>query len=192
MAVSRTEMLEHMDLVAPDITFVLYGWVKNEGNNLQGFIDNPSGHVNYNPYVIMDFTKLQQRLAMLRTVEECLNVITEYKRGNLDYTRSMYESAVDGTHVQLVERLLDWLKKRYQDMTQFIASSGNAQGTAQIDDYAGMFTFNAQKFMAEYTMYKKAIVGCEVVVQYKNEQVVVNPVQTDLLTTNEPPVADTF
>jgi hypothetical protein len=185
--ISKTEMLEALNLVDYRITEVLHSWTKHEGNNLEGFINNPSGHVNYNPYIILDFSKLQTRLDMLRYVEKCLLTVTEYKKGNPDYTKSMYENAIDGVHVQLIDRLLDWLKTRFADMT---AMSGNAQ--APLDDYKGMYTFNFEKFKEEYDMYANAIEGIAIVAQYKKEQmekdsISLNTTNEELITTNEPP-----
>lgn len=168
--ISKTEMLEAMDAVSYKLTEVLLTWVANEGNNLESFISNPSGHVNYNQYAIMDYGKLTERLNMLRDVENGLFAITEYKKGNEEYTRSMYESYTESIEIQLAERLLDWMEKRYADMTNLIISSGNAQEPAPVDDYAGMFSFNIDKYMEEYNMYKIAIEGMKIVIRYKKEQ----------------------
>jgi hypothetical protein len=187
---TRTEMLEASDRVHYRITEVLYNWTNQEGNNLESFIDNPVEHVNYNPFVIFDYGKLSERLNMLREVERNLFIVTEYKKGNPDYTRSMYESGLDGTDVTLIERLLAWLEKRYKDMTEMTTGD-----TAPINDYAGMYKFNAGKFMEEYTMYAQAISGCKVVVDYKREQIeqaIIEgkevSVQPELFTSNEPPI----
>jgi hypothetical protein len=158
----------------------------NEGNNLQGFIDNPSEHVNYNPYLIMDFTKLTGRLSMLRDIENGLKIITEYKKGSENYTRSMYESALDGIPVQLIERLYHWLQKRYADMSALISSASKVDESLPLNDYVGMYTFNQVAFMQEFGMYKQAIQGCEVLVQYKLENTQ-NVVTEPIITTNEPP-----
>jgi hypothetical protein len=183
---TRTEMLEASDLIDYRITEVLYSWTKNEGNNLEGFINNPSEHVNYSPYMIMDFSKLTQRLNMLRGIESSLVVITEYKKNNPDYIRSMYEEALDNVNVQLMQRLLDWLIKRYGDMTEMIKSNKAVDSMSPIHDYIGMFTFNQPKFLSEYTMYAKAIEGCKVVVDYKLGLTQEIPTE-QLLTSNEPP-----
>lgn len=168
--ISKTEMLENADKISYKLTEVLLTWVRNEGNNLQSFIENPSGHVNYNQYVILDYSKLMERLKMLRDAEEALYIVTQYKEGNTDYTRSMYEACIDGVDIQLMDRLLTWMEKRYSDMTELIVSSGNAQEPAPIDDYSGMFSFNIRMFSEEYEMYRLAIEGARVIVKFKEEQ----------------------
>jgi hypothetical protein len=123
---------------------------------------------------------------MLRSVENHLLTITEYKKGNENYTRSMYEDALDNTDVQLIERLLSWLQKRYGDMMAMVSSNSKVDELSPIHDYVGMFTFNQPAFLAECGMYQKAIQGCQVVVQYKLENTGYT-IDQQIITTNEPP-----
>lgn len=162
-------MLQAFEKVSYRITDVLHDWVDKEGGNLQGFMDNPSGHVDYNPYMIVDFTALQYRLDLLRKTTEDLYLITEFKKGNPDITRSMHDTALDRIPVQLTMRLEQWLEKRKNDMEQIIQSSGNSVKPA-IEDYSSLYSFNQSKFIAEYTMYANAYEGVAVVTQYKLQQ----------------------
>lgn len=184
---TRTEMLDASDYIHYKITEMLGSWVRNEGNNLEGFINNPTEHVNYNPYMIMDFEKLTGRLNMLRQIENDLIIITEYKKENTDYVRSMYETALDEVNVQLMQRLLDWLVKRHGDMKQLIQSNKSIDAMSPIHDYVGMYTFDQSKFLSEYTMYEKAIIGCQAIIDYKIGLTQEIPTE-QILTTNEPPL----
>jgi hypothetical protein len=98
----------------------------------------------------------------------------------------MYESALDGIPVQLIERLYHWLQKRYADMSALISSASKVDESLPLNDYVGMYTFNQVAFMQEFGMYKQAIQGCEVLVQYKLENTQ-NVVTEPIITTNEPP-----
>lgn len=166
--ISKSEMFEASDRIHHRITSVLYDWAKREGNNLEGFINTPSEHVEYNPYVILDFTALTKRLSMLRYVEEQLNIVTKYKLSDPDVTRSMYEYAIETVPEILFKRLLDWMEKRKKDMEGVML--GEAGSMAPLKDYEGMFTFNSTKFMAEYAMYKEAVEATKVIVAYKKQQ----------------------
>jgi hypothetical protein len=168
--VSKTEMLEALSRVHYRITEVLYDWTLKEGNNLEGFINNPSGHVDYNPYVVVDFSALTKRLEILRITANDLDIITRYKKGSPDVTKTMHDLAIERIPLQLTKRLEDWLLKRKTDMYDVVQSSGNTI-QAPIDDYSSLFSFNYDKFMVEYNMYVEAYEGIVIINQYKLEQI---------------------
>jgi hypothetical protein len=107
---------------------------------------------------------------MLDVMANDLMVITEYKKGNPDYSvTSMYESALDQVDVQVFIRLQDWLQKRYSDMTTMIKSGGDLHNLTPLSDYVGLVTFDQTKFTQEYAMYGYALEGVNTVIQYKLE-----------------------
>lgn len=167
---NRTDYLNDSNLVDARITAVLQGWIEKESNNLEAFMDNPSEHVNYNPYMIFDFSKLNDRLTMLRVVEGYLSTITLYKQGDSNTTESMYQNALDSVPSIIWKRLLDWLNQRYTEMTNLIADNGDPNNISPLHDYIGMFTFDQNKFMEEYTMYGNSLTGVNTIVNYKVEQ----------------------
>lgn len=167
---TRTEYLEGANKINYRITETLHSWIKNESSNIHDFINNPYEHVNYNPYILIDFSKLTDRLNMLEVIANDLMIITEYKKGNPDYSvTSMYESALDEIDVQVFIRLQDWLVKRYNDMKTMINSGGNLHDLTPLSEYVGLVTFDQTKFTQEYTMYAYAIEGTNTVIQYKLE-----------------------
>jgi hypothetical protein len=167
---TRTDYLAGAEQVDYRIYGVLQNWITNEANNLEGFIDNPSEHVNYNPYIIFDYTALNNRLLLLRGVADYLNTMTQYKAGNPDYSESMFQNALDNIPVIIFQRLLDWLNTRSIEMQHIINSNGDPNNVSPLQDYVGMFTFDTNKFSAEYTMYTNALSGVQLIVDYKIEQ----------------------
>lgn len=167
---TRTDYLSGADLVDYRIMAVLQEWIEKEAVNLQSFINSPTEHVNYNPYMIFDFDKLNARLTMIQKCASDLNVIVQYKQGNPDYSQSMNESALDEIGSIIFQRLLDWLQKRYVDMANLIQQNGDPNNVSPLHDYVGMFTFDHEKFMTEFTMYENAINGVTTIVNYKVEQ----------------------
>lgn len=166
---TRTDYLAGAEQVDYRIYGVLQSWITNEANNLEGFINNPSEHVNYNKYIILDFTALNNRLTLLRNVADLLNTITQYKSGNPNYSESMFQSALDNIPSIIFQRLLEWLNTRSIEMQHIINSNGDPNSVSPLQDYVGMFTFDTAKFQAEYMMYINALSGVQLIVDYKIE-----------------------
>lgn len=167
---TRTDYLAGADAIDVSIMETLYSWIFNEANNLQSFIDYPSEHVNYSPYMIFDFSKLNDRLVMLNQTISYINTIVEYKKGNQDFSQSMYENALDQVGSIIFERLLGWLVYREGEMSRLISENGDPNNLSPLHDYVGMFTFDQQRFMTEYNMYVTSLNGCQLVFDYKVEQ----------------------
>jgi hypothetical protein len=55
-------------------------------------------------------------------------------------------------------------------MQHIINSNGDPNNVSPLQDYVGMFTFDTNKFSAEYTMYTNALSGVQLIVDYKIEQ----------------------
>lgn len=187
---TRTDYLTGASQVDYRIYGVLQNWINNEANNLEGFINNPSEHVNYNKYVIFDFSALNNRLATLRGVADYLNTITQYKAGNPNFTESMYENALDSIPSIIFQRLLEWLNIRTIEMERIINSNGDPNNVSPLQDYVGMFTFDTNKFGAEYTMFTNALSGTQLIVSYKVEQESANAPTTTTTTTTATPSQD--
>lgn len=184
---TRTDYLAGADQIDYRIMDVLNGWITNEASNLDAFINNPVEHVNYNPYVIFDFTKLNERLTMLNAVIGNLNTIIQYKQANPNFTQSMYENSLDQIGTIIFERLLGWLVYRQGEMARLISENGDPNNISPLHDYVGMFTFDQTKFQQEYQMYVTSLSGCQVVVDYKVEQDIANsPAPTTTTTTSTP------
>lgn len=166
----RTTYLAGADQMDANLISVLEGWIINETANLTDFIANPAEHVNYNPYIILDYTALNNRLSMLQQVSGALDVIVQYKKGNPNYDVSMYQTALDGIPSIIFGRLLEWMNLIYAQMTQIVQSNGDPNNISPLADYVGMFTFDTNKFMTDYDMYANTIAGCQAVVEYKTEQ----------------------
>lgn len=167
---TRTDYLAGAQQIDYRIYGVLQEWITNEANNLEGFIDNPSEHVNYSPYIVLDFTALNNRLTLLRGVADYMNTITQYKAGNPNFSESMFENALDSIPSIIFQRLLDWLNIRTVEMQHIINSNGDPNNISPLQDYVGMFTFDTNKFDYEYTMYMNALSGTQLIVSYKIEQ----------------------
>ena len=167
---NRTDYLAGAKQVDYRIYGVLQSWIANEANNLEAFIDNPSEHVNYNPYIVFDFTALTNRLALLRGVADYLNTMTQFKAGNQNFSESMFENALDNVPSIIFQRLETWLIQRTVGMQHIINSDGDPNNVSPLQDYVGMFTFDTNKFNIEYVMYTNALGGIRVVIEYKVEQ----------------------
>lgn len=167
---TRTDYLAGADQIDYRIYGVLHKWIINEANNLEGFIDNPYEHVNYNPYIIFDFSALNNRLTMLRSVADYLNTIVQYKAGDPNYTEAMFQNALDNVPSVIFQRLQDWLNIRAVEMQKIIDNNGDPNNVSPLQDYVGMFTFDTNKFSTEYTLYTNAQSGCSLVISYKVEQ----------------------
>jgi hypothetical protein len=183
---TRTDYLAGAQQIDYRIYGVLQSWITNEANNLEGFIDNPSEHVNYNKYIIFDYTALNNRLTLLRSVADYMNTITQYKAGNPNYSESMFENALDNIPSAIFQRLLDWLNTRTIEMQHIINSNGDPNNVSPLQDYVGMFTFDTNKFGAEYTMYTNSLDGVKTVVDYKVEQESANSTTTTTTTAPTP------
>jgi hypothetical protein len=168
--ISKTEMLGAFEKVSHRITEVLYEWAQKEANNLEDFINNPTGHVNYNPYIVPDYSALEYRLSALRQAEKDLRTITDFKIGSPDVTRTQHDVAIENIPVQLTLRLEVWMNKRISDMKEVVNQGSSQSYNAPIDDYASLYTFNTSKFMDELNMYTSSQEGISVVNQYKNER----------------------
>lgn len=166
---TRTEYLAGADQIDVSIYEILYDWISKEANNLQAFIDNPAEHVNYNEYMIFDFSKLNDRLTMLNQDVSYMNTIIQYKQGNTSFDSSMYEYALDQIGSIIFNRLLGWLAYTHDSMDKVINDNGDTNNASPLSDYIGMFTFDSTKFMNEYTVIGNAVQGCQAVVDYKVE-----------------------
>lgn len=166
---TRTEYLAGADQIDVSIYEILYDWISKEANNLQAFIDNPAEHVNYNEYMIFDFSKLNERLTMLNQDVSYLDTVIQYKQGNPNFDQSMYEYALDQVGSIIFGRLLGWLAYTYEAMGKIISDNGDPNNVSPLSDYVGMFTFDSTKFINVYTIYENAVQGCQAVVDYKIE-----------------------
>lgn len=170
MLLGREEMLLGMDRVDVRLIETLKVWLENESQNLQGFLENPEGHVNFNPYVNIHYTAFYDRVFGLEDIIKGLDIIIQYKHESDIVTRSMYELAVEQIPCIICKRLLDWMIKRKADMEGFFKNNSLDGDITPLPDYVGMFDFNEEAFMPEYTMYTEGVGGLEIVCQYKTEQ----------------------
>lgn len=146
----------------------LGGWLNNEKNNLDGYIANPQSHVDYDPYIIPDFTKLQQRSTMLGDAAGYANTIVQFKQGSPNVTEAMYELAVDNMPIVLFQRLQDWMMYRYALMQRDFAVM-TASPTVPIKDYEGLVTFDAASYQTQIDLFNTCITNLAIVIEYKAE-----------------------
>lgn len=168
MTVSRTDMLSAFDSVNHVFIDVLSDWLTNEANNLQGFINSPEEHAEYNPYITPDFTALQSRVDMLNQCASNLNIISQYKQG-ANVTGGQYETALDSIPHELFQRLYEWMLQRKVEMDNFLNNSNKNKALSPLSDYSSMFTFNQTKYESEYQLYVDGLSGLSTSIQYKIE-----------------------
>lgn len=166
--VDRTTYLNAIPLVDYTLIDILNTWIMNEKINLDHFIANPQGHVNYNPYMIINYTALNQRSAGLGQVSALLYEISQYKQGNPNYVGSQCDYAFDNIPAVIFQRLLDWLAGKANEMNAFIAQNQSSE-LAPINEYNGLFTFDINSYMNELTTFQNGVNGLTTIIEYKNQ-----------------------
>lgn len=147
---------------------MLHGWVQNEKANLDGYIENPTLHAEYNPYLIINSEALLQRSGYLSVFAEYLYNASQYKQGNPDVTQSMRDMAFDDVPSIVWARLYDYVLKVEKQMQEVIDNASNPN--VPISDYAGFATFNVERFMSELNIYRDGVTNLPVVIQFLQER----------------------
>jgi hypothetical protein len=172
MSIDRDYRDEQFMLVSYRLIDTLQSWMINEKRNLEGFIENPQGHVDYSPYLIIDFTSLAQRAGLLGQIAAGLGVISYYKKGVDGVTKSMHDNALDHIPNVIWKRLRDWAAKRARDMEQFLVEQASAP-PLPIEDYRSAATFNPELYGTEMMMYRDGVGALDIVMQYATEDLTV-------------------
>jgi hypothetical protein len=162
---TRSERDAAIDQVHYRLIDTLYDWIVREKRNLDGFIDHPEGHADYNKYLIVDFDALKNRSSQLDLIAQALYTISSYKKGNTNYTRAMHDYSLDNVPAVIWQRLYDWVNKRAEEMEQFLENAQN-NPPVPINDYRGLVTFDADKYKAELAMYQSGRDGLAVVIAF--------------------------
>lgn len=162
--ITREEFLTAADMIHSDLIDVLAKWMKNEKGNLDSFLESPTDHILYNPFVIPDTVALAQRSALLGQAVDGLNVMSAYKKGIATQTQRDY--VLDRIPYQLFARLLGWMENRYAD---YVKTTGSANVGAPISEYGDLITFNMEAYLVQMNMYKDAIDGVKIIIEYKTQ-----------------------
>ncbi len=164
--IEREERDAAADKIAVEMIDVLLSWMENEKRNLDGFIANPEEHVDYSPYLIIDTVQFQGRSDMLGAIAEGLKVVSRYKNGDSEVTRSMHDNAVDNIPSVIWERLYNWMVSRVEGMEAFLRKAIKGDTPVPVDDYQGLAGFDTEKYSAELQMYKDSVEGLGIVIQF--------------------------
>lgn len=169
MPIDRVDRDAIFDTIHYRIIDVLESWMINEKGNLDGFIAHPEGHIDYSPYLILDFDSLRYRSGMLAQIAGGLNIISRYKKGDETVTRTMHDYAVDHIPNVIWKRLHDWTGKRSGDMQDFLTEKANSP-PVPIDDYRSAASFNVEAYIQEMQMYVTATNALVTTMQFAIEE----------------------
>jgi hypothetical protein len=167
--VTREERDSAVDEISYRMIDVLYSWMINERANLDGFIADPENHVDFNPYLVIDFDALSQRSVGLGNVADALLLVSQYKKGDESVTRTMHDIAIESVPVIIWKRLYDWMDKRANDMQKFLQDA-QSNPPVPLDDYKQFVSFDTGKYLAELQMYISSRDGLAIVIQYAEEE----------------------
>lgn len=168
--INKTERNEALDQIHPRMVSILMGWMDRERMNLEKYIENPEGHVEYSPYIDANFDELRERLKALQGIYGQADIIYQYKMGTEGYTRSQEQLAIEYIPVSVLLRLIKWMETKRDHMLDFISAGDVNKEISPLEDYINMFTFNQEKFEEDLAMYTNSIAGVQTIIQYKKEQ----------------------
>lgn len=143
---------------------VLNEWLTNEKRNLDDFIANPQGHIEYNPYLILDTNGLTTRSSNLATYSQYLYNASQYRQGNPNITQAMNDLAFDNIPSMLWQRLYAWVAKHEKEMQQIMNNANSPH--VPINDYSAYATFDTTKFQNELTIYENGANNLPVIIEY--------------------------
>ncbi|WP_124118417.1 hypothetical protein [Paenibacillus xylanexedens] len=167
--IEREERDEAAGKISVEMIDVLLSWMQNEKRNLDGFIANPVGHVDYNPYLIIDTAQLKGRSEMLGNIAHGLELISRFKNGDTDVTKSLHDNAIDTIPVVIWERLYNWMQNRVTSMETFLRKASEGDTPVPTSDYQGLAGFDTEKYLAELQMYKDSVEGLGIVITFTKQ-----------------------
>jgi hypothetical protein len=148
---------------------VLRSWMIHEKRNLDGYINEPQGHVDYNPYLVIDFNALQTRSNELEQIQQMLGNISAYKQGNPNITQAMSDFGFDNIPSIIWQRLYDWAAKRLEIRTK-ILEDAKQNPPVPLSDYSAYATFDADKYSNDLQLYTSGVAGLQIVIEYLQQQ----------------------
>ncbi|MDP5273691.1 hypothetical protein [Chengkuizengella axinellae] len=143
-------------------------WIDKEKKNLDSFLKSPEDHIDYNPYMIVDYESLSESSELMKEMSESLNIIAEYKKGNPNYIRTQHDVAFENIPYGILERLKEWIEKKIQDMEGFY----DQPSSFTMKEYNSFISLDENILGADLASYKDVYEGLDLVIQYKKERII--------------------
>jgi hypothetical protein len=162
--ITKEERNLALDKVHPSFFTVLKSWLINERDNLQSFLNNPTTHVEFNPFAIFDTVKLQGRIDELQNNMIHLSTIESYKQDSSSITEVQLDYALDNLSHAFIKRAKDWIEQKHKGYLDLV--NQNKVVNPPNSEYDGVVQVDINKIEYQIAKFGTSLEGLETIHTY--------------------------